>query len=81
MNGKQLWKKDLGVLDAGYFRAPEAQWETGSSPVIHDNVVLVQADVQKGSFLAAFDRAPEAGLFMPEQAPKCGLPVLAASKL
>jgi outer membrane protein assembly factor BamB len=55
LKGKLLWKKDLGVLDAGYFRAPEAQWETGSSPVIHDNVVVVQADVQKGSFLAAFD--------------------------
>src|SRR3954471_9618487 len=55
MKGKQLWKKDLGVLDAGYYVAPEAQWETGSSPVIHDGVVVVQADVQRGSFLAAFD--------------------------
>ena len=55
LSGKLLWKKDLGVLDAGYFQAPEAQWETGSSPVIHDGVVLLQADVQKGSFLAAFD--------------------------
>ena len=55
LTGKLLWKKDLGVLDAGFFVAPEAQWETGSSPVIHDGVVIVQADVQKGSFLAAFD--------------------------
>ena len=55
LKGKLLWKKDLGVLDAGYFMAPEAQWETGSSPVIHDNVVVIQADVQKNSFLAAFD--------------------------
>ena len=55
MKGKLLWKKDLGVLDAGFFEAPEAQWETGSSPVLHDGVVVVQADVQKGSFLAAFD--------------------------
>jgi outer membrane protein assembly factor BamB len=55
MKGTQLWKKDLGVLDAGYFMVPEAQWETGSSPILHDNVVVVQADVQKGSFLAAFD--------------------------
>jgi len=55
LQGKLLWKKDLGVLDAGYFMAPEAQWETGSSPVIHDNVVVIQADVQKDSFLAAFD--------------------------
>ncbi len=55
LKGKQLWKKDLGVLDAGWFVDPSAQWETGSSPILHDNVVVIQADVQKGSFLAAFD--------------------------
>jgi outer membrane protein assembly factor BamB len=55
LNGGLLWQKDLGVLDAGFYMAPEAQWETGSSPVIHDGLVFVQADVQKGSFLAAFD--------------------------
>ena len=55
MNGKELWKKDLGVLDAGFFAVPDAQWETGSSPILHENVAIVQADVQKGSFLAAFD--------------------------
>ena len=55
LKGKQLWKKDLGVLDAGWYTAPENQWETGSSPVLHDDVVVIQADVQKGSFLAAFD--------------------------
>jgi len=55
LTGKLLWKKDLGVLDAGFYMVPDAQWETGSSPIIHDNVVVVQADVQKGSFLAAFD--------------------------
>jgi outer membrane protein assembly factor BamB len=55
MKGKQLWKKDLGVLDAGFYVVPDAQWETGSSPIVHDGVVVVQADVQKGSFLAAFD--------------------------
>ena len=55
MKGTQIWKKDLGVLDAGYYVMPEAQWETGSSPILHDGVVVVQADVQKGSFIAAFD--------------------------
>jgi outer membrane protein assembly factor BamB len=57
LSGKLLWRKDLGVLDAGYFMMPAAQWETGSSPVIHDGVVIVLADVQKGSFVAAFDAA------------------------
>lgn len=55
LKGTLLWKKDLGVLDAGFYMVPDAQWETGSSPVIHDGLVVIQADVQKGSFLAAFD--------------------------
>ena len=55
MNGKVLWKKDLGMLDSGYYEVPQAQWEFGSSPIIHEGVVLIQADVQKNSFLAAFD--------------------------
>jgi len=55
LKGKLLWKKDLGVLDTGYYMVPQAQWETGSSPVLHDGKVIIQADVQKGSFLAMFD--------------------------
>ena len=55
MQGTLLWKKDLGVLDAGFYMVPEAQWETGSSPVLHEGMVIVQADVQKNSFLAMFD--------------------------
>jgi outer membrane protein assembly factor BamB len=55
MSGRQIWKKDLGVLDAGWYVDPTAQWEFSSSPVIHDGVLIVLADVQKNSFLAAFD--------------------------
>lgn len=57
MQGRVKWKKDLGAMDAGYFRAPAAQWGFGSSPVIHDGKVVVLCDVQKGSFLAAYDIA------------------------
>ncbi len=57
LRGTLLWKKDLGVLDAAYYEVPEAQWETGSSPIIHDGIVVVQADVLTGSFLATFDAA------------------------
>jgi len=53
--GKLLWSKDLGVLDSGYFRVPTAQWGFASSPIIHHDLLIVQCDVQKGSFLAAFD--------------------------
>jgi outer membrane protein assembly factor BamB len=55
MKGNQIWEKDLGVLDSGFFRAPEAQWEFASSPVIQDGFVIIQADVQKDSFIASFD--------------------------
>ena len=55
LNGKLIWKKDLGVLDSGFYMVPTAQWEFSSSPVIHDGVIVIQADVQKESFLAAFD--------------------------
>jgi outer membrane protein assembly factor BamB len=57
LQGKLLWKKDLGVLESAYFIAPEAQWGFASSPVIYDGLVIIQADVLKGSFLAAFDVA------------------------
>lgn len=55
LNGKLLWKKDLGILDSGFFVAPTAQWGFASSPVLHEGMVIIQADVQKDSFLAAFD--------------------------
>jgi outer membrane protein assembly factor BamB len=55
MTGKPLWKRDLGVLESAWYVAPEAQWEFGSSPVIFQDMVLIQVDVLKGSFLAALN--------------------------
>jgi outer membrane protein assembly factor BamB len=57
LTGKPLWSKSFGVLDSGFFQVPEAQWGFGSSPIIHNGVLILQADVQKNSFLAAFDVA------------------------
>ena len=55
MAGELKWKKDLGVLDYGWYFQASAQWGGGSSPIIHDGMVILQCDVQKDSFLAAFD--------------------------
>ncbi len=55
IDGKLLWRKDFGVLHSGSFRSPDAQWGFGSSPVLHDGKVIVQANVLAGSFLAVFD--------------------------
>ncbi|MHC4697431.1 MAG: outer membrane protein assembly factor BamB family protein [Planctomycetota bacterium] len=53
--GKLLWQKDLGYLDAGAFNAPDIQWGFGSSPIIYEDNVIVQCDVNNQSFIAAFD--------------------------
>jgi outer membrane protein assembly factor BamB len=55
MEGDQVWKKDFGVLDSGYYVAPDAQWEFASSPILYQDLVLIQCDVQKGSFVAALN--------------------------
>ena len=55
LNGKLLWKTDLGILDSGWFYDPDYQWEHGSSPIIYNDLVIVQADIQKNSFIAAYN--------------------------
>jgi outer membrane protein assembly factor BamB len=56
-DGKLLWKRDLGVLNSGWFYDPDYEWGLGSSPIIWKNLVIVQCDIQKNSFIAAFDVA------------------------
>lgn len=53
MNGRQVWKKDLGVLNAGAYDLPEYEWGTASSPIIYKDLVIVQCDTQNESFLLA----------------------------
>jgi outer membrane protein assembly factor BamB len=55
LDGKLLWKQDLGLLDSGWFYDPDYQWEHGSSPIIYRDLVIVQADIQKNSFIAAYN--------------------------
>ena len=55
LNGKLLWKQDIGMLDSGWFYDADYQWEHGSSPIIYRDLVIVQADIQKDSFIAAYN--------------------------
>jgi outer membrane protein assembly factor BamB len=56
-DGKLLWTRDLGTLNAGWFYDPDYEWGIASSPIIWKNSVIVQCDIQKSSFIAAFDVA------------------------
>ncbi len=53
--GNEKWRKDLGVLDAGWFFEEETQWGHASSPIIYGNTVIVQCDRSKDSYIAAYD--------------------------
>ncbi len=51
LNGKEVWKKSLGgILTLGL--------GVGTSPVLHENLLIIQADQNVGetSFIAAFDK-------------------------
>jgi outer membrane protein assembly factor BamB len=53
-DGKLLWHRDLGTLDSGWFFDADYQWGFGSSPIIYQGLVIVQCDVGRGSFIAAY---------------------------
>lgn len=53
--GRELWNQDIGVLDSGWFYDPDFQWGHAASPLIYDDLVIVQADVQRDPFIAAYD--------------------------
>jgi len=55
LNGKLLWKKDLGILNPGLWDDPDSSWGHSSSPIIYKDLVIVQADGHKQSFIAAFN--------------------------
>ncbi len=55
MEGRLIWKTDLGVLNLGAYDAPDYEWGTASSPIIHKNLVILQCDTQNEDFLIALD--------------------------
>lgn len=55
MKGNLQWEKDFGVLRSTFFLVESAEWEFSSSPLIHENRVIIQCDVMENSFVAAFD--------------------------
>jgi outer membrane protein assembly factor BamB len=57
IDGKLLWRQDLGLMDVGLANDPSYQWGPASSPVIVGDLAIVQNDRHKGSMLVAFDLA------------------------
>jgi outer membrane protein assembly factor BamB len=55
LEGKLLWKKDLGVLKSGPYNAPELEWGFASSPIIAGEKIVLQCDALNGAFWVSFD--------------------------
>lgn len=82
VKGKLQWKKDLGALDSGWFYDPDYQWGMASSPIIYKNLVILQCDVQKDSFIAAYDikTGKEVWKTSREEIPSWGTPTIYEGK-
>jgi outer membrane protein assembly factor BamB len=53
--GKLLWKRDLRSIDSSFAMDQKYEWGFGNSPVIHGGLVILQCDLSKGSFVAAYN--------------------------
>ncbi len=55
MKGRLKWKLDLGRLNAGAYDVKDYEWGTASSPIIWNELVIVQCDTQGEDFLIALN--------------------------
>ena len=53
MDGTLAWHQDLGRLDTGAYDVPEYEWGPASSPIIFEDLAIVQGDTQGESFILA----------------------------
>src|SRR5262249_45928058 len=82
MDGNLIWQRDLGVLNSGWFYDPDYQWGFASSPIIYRNLVVVQCDIGKNSFIAGYDvdNGNRVWLTPREEVPSWGTPTVYEGK-
>ena len=82
LDGKKLWKKDLGLLNSSPKGYPNMQWGFASSPIIHDNKVIVLEDSgDRRNFKMNRKCAAGTGAFLEEIAAHLGQPLSALNDL
>ncbi len=81
VNGRFLWKVDLGRVDMGAYDIPTYEWGPASSPIIWKDLVIVQCDTQADSFLLALDAATGKTVWKTErdEFPSWGTPTIATT--
>jgi outer membrane protein assembly factor BamB len=81
VNGRFLWKVDLGRLDLGAYDVPTYEWGPASSPIIWNDLVILQCDTQADSFLLALDAGTGKTVWKTErdELPSWGTPTVATT--
>jgi outer membrane protein assembly factor BamB len=79
VNGRFLWKVDLGRLDFGAYDIPTYEWGSASSPIIWNGLVILQCDTQSDSFILALDAGTGKTVWKTErdEIPSWGTPTVA----
>ena len=81
INGKPLWKVDLGRLDLGAYDIPTVEWGSASSPIIWKDLVILQCDTQTDSFIVALNANTGETVWKTErdELPSWGTPTVAVT--
>ena len=81
VKGRMLWKVDLGRVDMGAYDIPTFEWGPASSPIIWNNLVILQCDTQTDSFIVALDAATGKTVWKTdrEELPSWGTPTVAST--
>jgi outer membrane protein assembly factor BamB len=81
VKGRLLWKVDLGRVDMGAYDIPTFEWGPASSPIIWNNLVIIQCDTQTDSFIVALDAATGKTVWKTdrEELPSWGTPTVAST--
>ncbi len=53
-DGKLLWQRDLSTLDSSFALDVEYEWGFANSPILYDGRCILQCDLSRESFIAAF---------------------------
>src|SRR5262245_33900669 len=81
LKGNLQWKFDPGRMDVGAYDIPSYEWGPASSPIIWNDLVILQCDKQTGSFIIALNARTGASVWKTDrdELPSWGTPTVATT--
>jgi len=81
MDGSPRWTVDIGRVNMGAYDIPTYEWGPASSPIIWNDLVIIQCDTQADSFVLALDVATGKTVWKTErdELPSWGTPTVVST--